>query len=188
MAVRKRYRSSGPRRIVNAVAAIALFAVAALAAAWLEPAPTPLNGRAIAADGDSLRLGEERVRLLGIDAPELDQPCDRRGGTQWPCGVHARDRLATLLRGGDVQCVGEGRDRYNRVLARCTVGGRDLAGQMVASGLAIATDGYWDEEKNAETRSLGIWAGGFQNPADWRAGREPQGLDPLGWVLGLFGR
>jgi endonuclease YncB( thermonuclease family) len=140
-------------------------------------------GNARASDGDSFRLGDDRVRLLGIDAPELAQDCAAADGTDWPCGRAARDRMAALLSGGVVDCRPEDKDQYDRLLARCSIGGRDLGELMVTEGLAIAAGLYWQEEATARAARRGIWAGGFDKPAEWRDDHpRPQGI--LGW-LGL---
>ena len=64
---------------------------------WLAAQPAfavTLSGTARAVDGDTLDLSGERVRLIGIDAPELDQSC-QRDGQGWACGDWARiTRLA----------------------------------------------------------------------------------------------
>ena len=142
-----------------------------------------MAGNARASDGDSFRLGDNRVRLLGIDAPELAQDCAAADGSSWSCGRAARDRMAALLSGGAVDCRPEDRDQYDRLLARCSVAGDDLGALMVAEGLAIAAGLYWQEEAAARAAGRGIWAGGFDKPADWRDDHpRPQGM--LGW-LGL---
>ena len=142
-----------------------------------------MSGSARVSDGDSFRLGDDRVRLLGIDAPELAQDCAAADGTSWPCGRAARDRMAALLAGGAVDCRPEDKDRYDRLLARCSIGGRDLGELMVAEGLAIAAGSYWQEEATARAAGRGIWMGGFDKPADWRDDHpRPQGI--LSW-LGL---
>ena len=41
-------------------------------------------------DGDTLRFGAERVRLWGIDAPELSEDCTRADRSEWSCGKAAR--------------------------------------------------------------------------------------------------
>ncbi len=38
------------------------------------------TGRMVFSDGDSLRVSGARVRLFGIDAPEMDQTCTRQDG------------------------------------------------------------------------------------------------------------
>ena len=41
-----------------------------------------ISGKASVADGDTLRIGSERIRLHGIDAPESAQNC-RAAGETW---------------------------------------------------------------------------------------------------------
>lgn len=153
----------------------------ALVAARLDPPPPPVSGTARASDGDSFRLGDDRIRLLGLDAPELAQLCAAPGSGQWPCGRIARDRMAALLASGPVDCRPEDKDRYDRLLARCTIGGDDLGAFMVAEGLAVSSGDYWREEQAARAGKRGIWAGGFDRPSDWRDDHpRPQGI--LGWL------
>ena len=52
-----------------------------------------LSGRAVIVDGDTLRLGGERIRLKGMDAPELAQSCTGADGRSWPCGQQAKAAL-----------------------------------------------------------------------------------------------
>ena len=73
------------RRVIASLASAAVFGGLWLAA-WLDPLPPRFSGAAIAADGDSLRLGTDRIRLVGIDAPELTQVCWDASGAEWPCG------------------------------------------------------------------------------------------------------
>lgn len=165
----------------------ALFAGAALLVALIEPPLPPLAGNAVAADGDSLRLGSERVRLLGIDAPELDQTCDR-DGVSWPCGGEARDLLRDILRRGPLACTGAGRDQYGRILARCAANGDDVGAQLVLAGLAISADDYAAEQNQAKAGQIGLWSGTFQPPADWRREHETgaAGVDLLAWLRSLL--
>src|SRR3569833_2030105 len=100
------------------LAIVALLAAAVMLSRMVEPS-SPLAGHATAVDGDTLRLGGSRIRILGIDAPELSQDCTDRSGIDWPCGEVAREAMFSLLKGGDVICQPRGRDRYLRVLARC---------------------------------------------------------------------
>jgi len=120
-------------------------------------------------DGDSLRLGSDEIRIQGIDAPEMRQFC-RRGGLDYRCGVDAREAMITLIARHEVQCSVSGTDRYGRNLARCLVNGRDLGLEMVRMGHAVAYGDYEQEEAAARRASLGIWAGEFTRPAEWRAG------------------
>lgn len=87
-------------------------------------------------DGDSLRCSGQRVRLIGIDAPEMPGSC--RPGRQCVQGdpYAARDYLVLLTR-TTVRCRSEGQDRYGRTLARCTANGVDLSCAMIRSGHAV---------------------------------------------------
>jgi endonuclease YncB( thermonuclease family) len=88
--------------------------------------------------------------------------------------------MAELLRGAAVDCQPDGHDRYGRLLATCTIKGRDLAAVMVSEGLAISSGAYWSEEQEARRRRVGIWQGGFDTPRNWRDDHARQ--DALGWL------
>lgn len=169
---------SGPG---GAVAAILVLAAVALLANWLDAPPPAVGGLARVSDGDSFHLGDARVRLLGLDAPELAQQCQASDQKKWPCGRRARDRMASLLNSGPVACQPQGHDRYGRLLAHCQIDGRDLGAIMVSEGLAISAGDYWAEQSDARAAQRGIWAGGFDTPADWRDDHpRPAGL--LRWI------
>jgi endonuclease YncB( thermonuclease family) len=147
--------------------ALALVAFAALEHG-LASAPIPLQGRAYAVDGDTIRLAGQRVRLVGIDAPEREQSCTDASGEAWACGEVARTAMTKLLAAGTVDCAASGRDRYGRRLADCRVGSADLGRTMVADGMAVADGNYLDEQQTARQAKRGIWAGSFVLPAEWR--------------------
>jgi endonuclease YncB( thermonuclease family) len=132
-----------------------------------EAGQASLAGRPRVIDGDTLVLGAERIRLSGIDAPELRQVC-RRDESDWPCGTVARDHLAGLIGDADMRCKTGGDDRYGRRLATCIADGRDLNAAMVRAGHALAFGGYEAEEEAARSRKLGLWAGTFDAPRTWR--------------------
>lgn len=168
---------------------VAAFAVAAVVAALFEPLPPELAGRATVADGDTLRLGSERIRLTGLDAPELRQTCTDAAGESWTCGQESRQRLAALVEGRAVQCTTAGRDRYGRYLGRCSVEGDDLGAILVSEGLAVADfPSYASEEAGAKRAGRGIWAGPFDPPRKWRDthGETATGFDLLGWIRSWF--
>ncbi|MGG5819758.1 thermonuclease family protein [Falsiroseomonas sp. HW251] len=148
-------------------------------AAWLlarpdalSPAREPsLSGFARAVDGDTLAIGARRIRLAGIDAPESAQICER-DGSAWPCGALAAQALAGMVQGRVVTCSQSGEDRYGRALARCEAAGEDLGAAMVRLGWAVAYARYsWryiPQEWQARWRGVGLWAGRFETPEDWR--------------------
>src|SRR5690606_2389809 len=88
-----------------------------------------------------------------------------------------------LAGGGAVACEGWSRDRYDRLLARCTVAGRDLARAMVEQGWAVAYGGYDDAEAEARRARRGLWAGSFERPQDWRRIHGGVAEGPHGGVL-----
>ena len=82
-------------------------------------------------DGDSLRSGELRIRLHGMDAPEMRQSCTK-GGVSYACGLAAQAYLETMLASsGEVRCEHLDTDRYQRLIMRCYHRGIDIAAAMV---------------------------------------------------------
>ena len=144
----------------------------------VPPPATLTDVRAV--DGDTLRAGAERIRLIGIDAPEKDQTCRDARGPAYACGVAATDRLAALVAEGNVACAAQGHDRYGRTLAVCSAGAvADVGIALVREGYAVSymdRDGrYGAAEAAARDEGLGLWRGAFERPADWRTRNRPQG-------------
>ena len=116
-------------------------------------------------DGDTLDIGNERIQLENIDAPEVGIhaacPSERRRGAR--AARHAR-RL--LVNANDIQIDRHYSDVYGRTLARIRLDGRDM-------GLAMIQDGharYWTgarrrwctrqeirEAREASRRSSWLW-------------------------------
>jgi endonuclease YncB( thermonuclease family) len=130
-------------------------------------------GTATATDGDTIRIGEERIRLHGIDAAEFGQTCASAAGARWDCGGAARERLAALLAAGPVACVSDERDLYGRLVAVCTAAdGTPINATLVREGLAWAyieysTD-YVRDEAAARAEHRGIWQATTMPPWDYR--------------------
>jgi endonuclease YncB( thermonuclease family) len=89
-------------------------------------------------DGDTIDVDRERVRIMGLGAPETHQAqCD----SEYRLGMRAKDRLAVLV-AGSVQMTSHGRDRYRRTLAVVRdARGRDVAAILIREGLARPYDG-----------------------------------------------
>jgi len=132
---------------------------------------TDLEGFPHVADGDSITLNGERIRLKGIDAPELDQLCLRHGET-YECGREAKRELQRLIGGSQVSCRGDGRDQYDRLLGTCSAGEIELNKAMVESGWALAYGEYETVEVRARLADRGLWQGSFDRPKEWRAGHQ----------------
>jgi endonuclease YncB( thermonuclease family) len=134
-----------------------------------------LQGAARVIDGDTLTVGEVRVRLEGIDAPEAGQTCRRKWIGLWPCGEAATAALAKLVGRRVVVCTERGFDKYGRVLGVCFLDGRDINAWMVRQGYAWAfvkySQSYIREEAQARAEQLGIWQGEAQPAWEYRARR-----------------
>jgi endonuclease YncB( thermonuclease family) len=121
-----------------------------------------IEGVATVIDGDELRVGDSLVRLFGITAPDISANH----------GPDARLYLDGLAGGQRVVCTEVDRNIEEQSIAICTIGGTDLATEMLAQGLAAVyrigappTPGerelaarYDTEEADARERKLGIWA------------------------------
>jgi endonuclease YncB( thermonuclease family) len=169
---RRRYASSPRslfRKLLDYALTIAILGLLILVSARLDRVGTrQTTGDAVINDGDSLTLGgTERVRLRGIDAPEFNQVCNKDGAT-YPCGRRSREALVRLTRGRMVSCTGWERDRYGRLLGNCVAAGTDLNRVQVEAGWAVAYGDYFDEQEQARAKKLGLWAGSFDRPRDWR--------------------
>jgi endonuclease YncB( thermonuclease family) len=123
-----------------------LCAVAA-PAAEVVPGPVPAEVTGVI-DGDTIAVRariwigqdvETRVRISGIDAPELRGACD----SERALAMAARERLIELVAGGGVTLTGISNDKYGgRVLARVLNGdGVDVGDTLVAARLARAYTG-----------------------------------------------
>lgn len=90
-------------------------------------------------DGDTLscRNLPGRIRLLGIDAPELAGHCNPGRRCTPGDGRAAKRALIALVRSGRVTVRPQGRDAYDRMLARVSVNGVDVSCRMVALGHAV---------------------------------------------------
>ncbi|MBX9859023.1 MAG: thermonuclease family protein [Sphingomonas sp.] len=92
-------------------------------------------------DGDTLRCASgERVRIAGIEANEL------RGGCHLPrcaplSGPAARAVATRLVLRRTLRCEALGRS-YARVVARCSLEGRDIGCAFVAAGAAVEWPRY----------------------------------------------
>jgi len=154
------------RRILSL--AIALVAISGPASGWTEPAAFPEATVVHVDDGDTIDVWtdghRERVRYIGIDAPELahDGLAAARGG-------EAATRLnRALLAGRRVRLEFdlERRDRYGRLLAYVWLGGTLINAEMVRRGYARVLTippnvryQRWFEAAEAEAREArrGLW-------------------------------
>ena len=136
------------------------------------PAHADVTGKARVVDGDTIWIGDTKIRLHGIDAPEMKQICHTSKGKEQMCGQLAKQALERLVKGQEVTCEGDKRDPYKRLIAVCYVGPLNINKQMVVDGWAMAYRKYSKDYVRAETfaksRREGLWRGEFEPPWEWR--------------------
>ena len=96
------------------------------------------EGRSLACvvDGDTIRLGQRRVRLIGIDAPEV---AGAQCAAERALGERAANRLLALVNEGEFDLVGHrflNHDRHGRDLRLARRGGVSFGAQLTDEGLA----------------------------------------------------
>lgn len=159
--------SSRGKNTVRVTAALLLATISTIAHA------SELSGLPRVVDADTVYLGNAKIRLEGVDAPEMEQVCLDADGAKWQCGVAARSALETHAGASPWTCRSSGSDRYGRILARCTVGGEDAGSWLVRSGHALAfrkySTAYVQDEDFARQNERGLWKGAFIAPWDWRS-------------------
>lgn len=133
------------------------------------------SGTARVIDGDTLALGAVKIRLHGIDAPEMAQICTDMHGAEWTCGEWSKAALERLA-SGSVTCVQQDVDRYGRIVGICFGQDGDLNAAMVAKGAAFAyakySHYYLPQESQARQLAAGLWRSGVKQPADYRADKR----------------
>ena len=122
-------------------------------------------------DGDTIVLNGEKIRISGIDTPELKQTC-LQDDQEVACGMFAKMLLIKKIGNHSPECISEGKDAYKRILAECFVNGESLSKFLVRSGYAFAYRKYStkfiQDEEFAKANKLGMWAMTFQYPWDFR--------------------
>jgi len=156
-----------------------------------------INGRVEkVVDGDSFILdGGTRIRLFGVDAPELEQICILTVDVQSKdpsehvvreeeihCGENSKNKLNDLISSQEVSCIIKGKDAYDRFVGECSfekyntrTKRRDkinINKEMVLSGNAVAfqqiSDKYIEDESRAKSENRGIWSTTFDMPSVYR--------------------
>ncbi len=123
-------------------------------------------------DGDTILLGKLKIRLYGIDAPEINQSCQDKNNQEDNCGEQAKIFLENILANQKIICEMRNFDKYQRILAKCFVNNQDIQEILVKNGHAIAYINYSRDYEPAQSQAIkaqkGIWQGHFTNPANFR--------------------
>jgi micrococcal nuclease len=129
-----------------------------LATLLLTFAP-PFEAKVIAVyDGDTITVRTDetiKIRLDGIDAPELKQPF----------GQASKQAMSGLVFGQTVTVKPGKKDRYGRLLARVEIAGKDASLTMVETGMAHWYEQYakhdtqlQSAQAQAKTARRGLWS------------------------------
>ena len=134
-------------------------------------------------DGDTVNINNYKIRLEGIDAPEMKQKCKKEklkissiiGYTfyeEYYCGEYSKENLAAKVKGSKIKCISFTKDKYKRYLAKCFKDKINLNRWMVRNGHAVAyrrySKKYIFDEDFAKVNKLGLWQGKFLSPEKWR--------------------
>lgn len=121
-----------------------------------------LRGPAWVIDGDTIDIAGTRIRLSGIDAPEMDHPY----------GKSAKWALVNLCKGQVVRAEFDGDLSHDRTVATCYLpDGRDLSAEMVKAGMAI------DWPKFSRGKYAGLEIPGIRKKL-WRCDARQKGRMP----------
>ena len=134
-------------------------------------------------EGDTVNINNKKIRLEGIDAPEIKQQCKKpflkisaiigfEFNKNYSCGVIAKKKLIDKINYSKIKCITSSKDRYKRFLATCFKDKINLNKWMVRNGNAVAykrySKDYVIDETYAKENKLGMWKGYFIMPEKWR--------------------
>ena len=160
------------RRILAAVLTAAILA-AADATAQSRPELLRLVGQTVlgtvvsVADGDTVRARLDNsgrtltIRLEGVDAPERGEPFS----------TQARNATRVMLFNKKVQLRATDVDRYDRLVARIVLDGRDSSLELIEAGLACHFTRFVNDpalakaQLGARAAGRGFWAPSAAKPA-----------------------
>ena len=134
---------------------------------------TAIIGAIQVIDGETLEIQNQRIKLWGVDAPELNQTCKNGQDAGYDCGKEAASALSQWLTElQPVRCEPRGNDNAGNIIAICyTSTGDDIASWMVRNGYAVDwpkySNGFYGvSEKQAQSNKSGIWQ--HNEAAPWK--------------------
>lgn len=140
-------------QLIDAIAWVLVSAL--IVAAGMSSA----HGQLRVLDGDTFDAGGERIRIRGVDTPEMRGP-------ERELAQAAKGELERLLKGG-YQLQRTGKDKYGRTVADVIVGGKNVALTLIESGHGRAypyrlrkaeAEAVKIAEATAKKQKVGIWA------------------------------
>jgi micrococcal nuclease len=151
-------------------------------------------------DGDTIRVqchdAEIRVRLAGIDAPEL---CRKKREMDQPFGRKAKEHLEKLILNKEVNIISYGYSRHDLLSGTVLSEGKNINLQMLQNGFAevhhekcpgeLDLTPYHRAEREARQAGSGIWARvqKYTSPSVWRKLRKAKSACAM-ILYGVFDR
>ncbi len=130
------------------------------------------NTDVIVVDGDTIKFNDKKIRLHGIDTPEIKQICKNKKGENYKCGIKVKLTLIKLISQNKIKCCIHGKDRYKRLIGTCFIKDLNINEWLVKNGWALAyrkySKEYIAEEEWAKNNLKGLWQGEFLEPWKWR--------------------
>ena len=152
-----------------------LILAAITACSASEPSITT-RGHAIDADTISIP-----VRLLGVDAFEYRQLCQKPDGSCWSCGRDAQNYTARFLDNRSISVTLEPGKTFDRSVGTVSANDEDLGLALILAGYAVPIpkflhadparlDVYNRAFERARAERIGGFSGNWTRPDEWRRG------------------
>lgn len=156
---------------------IKTVSVAALGAVLLEMSEQgQIKGKASVITGNIIEIDQQKIKLHGIDTPELEQICYVEG-KPWQCGLTAQRKLTQKIEGESLTCLGKERNNNDILMAECFVGRQNLNAWLVEQGWAVAerqdSRSFISHEIIAKRDRRGLYQSEFLKPSLWREAHPP---------------
>ena len=144
--------------------------------------------------GSTFVINNARLKLYGLDTPDLSQTCLSKRGEDYPCGRTAKKKLEKLLLNKYLECKVAYQNAPNDYFVTCTLQNYDVGATMVSVGWAVAdrqiSEAYVPYEEQAHRSYQGLWAGKFVAPWIYRTKQNPvqhdNGAQNSSFFKGLF--
>ena len=92
------------------------------------PPNLTITGKAHIIDGDTIKIGKTKIRLAGIDAPEINMP--------W--GQKSKWAMVEICKGQVITARLDGERSFDRLVGTCFLpDGRDIGAEIIKKGLAL---------------------------------------------------
>ena len=110
------------------------------------PMSMEIRGPCYVIDGDTIRIGKTKIRLAGLDAPELDEPYGQK--SKWA--------MVQICKGHQIRVALSGEQSYDRLVGTCYLeDGTDIGAALIKQGLAL-DGGHFSKGKYRHLEPSGI--------------------------------